>query len=436
MTANPELLRHSEEFRKDVIALSPGIYTATGYAASNVHLLIGDDGIVVIDTTETTRAAENILAELRGISDLPVRMIIYTHSHRDHISGASVFAGDSTPDIVASHLFASDLVDIDTSKPTPDRAMMARTKRQFGMGLSFPEERVNLGCGPGDRPMEGMGAGHLRPTVWITEPRVTVRQSGFELELIHAPGETPDHLVVWLADRGILFCGDNFYKSFPNLYAIRGTAYRDFEAWAATLDQLIALGADILAPGHSRPVFGKAAVAEVLTDYRDAIRHVIAETAKGMNAGMTPDQLAHAVTLPPALAQKPHLREFYGKVSWAVRAYFTGTLGWFDGNPTNLNRLPPADEAERFIALAGGMGAVVEAATTAAETGDLQWSLELCDRLTAAGFPGHRPRLLKADCLERLADLEINATARNYYLVSARELRESNGTGPNDGREQ
>ncbi len=429
MSAHPELVRHSEEFRKEIITLAPGVYTASGYAASNVHFLIGDDGILVIDTTETTRAAENILADMRQISDLPIGTIIFTHSHRDHISGAAVFADGGTPDIVASHLFSSDLVDVDTSKPVPDRAMMARTRRQFGMGLSFPDERVNLGCGPGDRPMEGMGAGHLRPTVWVSAPRREMRRHGFDLDLMHAPGETPDHLVVWLADRKILFCGDNFYKSFPNLYAIRGTPYRDFEAWAETLDLLLGLGAEVLAPGHSRPVFGKSAVAEVLTDYRDAIRHVIAETAKGMNEGMTPDELAHVVSLPPALAQKPHLREFYGKVSWSVRAYFAGTLGWFDGNPTNLNRLSPADEADRFIEMAGGAGAVWEAATAAAGTGDLQWSLELCDRLTAARQMVDKARLLKAECLERLADQEINATARNYYLVCAKDMRRSDGSG-------
>ena len=422
MTAHPALAAHSDEFRKDIIELAPNIYTAVGFAASNVHLLIGDDGVIVIDTTETTKAAQNILAELRRITDLPVTTIIYTHSHRDHISGAAVFADDGDPTIIASHLFASDLVDVDGSKPGPNKALMDRTRRQFGMGLSFPEERVNLGCGPGDRPMEGMGAGFLPPTQRVSEDRVTISRSGFELELVHAPGETPDHLIVWLADRRILFSGDNFYKSFPNLYAIRGTPYRDFDAWAETLDLLAGFEAETLAPGHSRPVVGREAVAEVLTDYRDAIRHVISETAAGINRGLTPDELAHAVALPQRLAGKPHLTEYYGKVAWAVRAYFAGTLGWFDGNPTSLNRLPPVDEAHRIIDLAGGAEQLLGAAESAAGRGDVQWSLELCDRLLAAGQFVDRARSLKIDGLRRLADQEINATARNYYLVCANEL--------------
>jgi uncharacterized sulfatase len=385
-------------------------------------MLVGDDGVVIVDTTESTRAAENILARFRELTDKPVTTIVLTHSHRDHISGVSVFAEGGSPEIIASHRFASDLISIDTSMPAPHAALMARTKRQFGMGLTFPGERVNLGCGPGDRPMEGMGAGFVAPTMLIEAERQSMSRSGIDFELVHAPGETPDHLVVWLARERILFCGDNFYRSFPNLYAIRGTPYRDFDAWADTLDLLLAFDAGVLAPGHSRPVVGNDEVREVLTDYRDAIRHVVSETARGMNAGRTADELAHAVRLPDHLSGKPHLMEFYGKVSWAVRAYCTGTLGWFDGNPSNLNRLAPAEEALRVIRLAGGAEQVLAEARKALNEADYQWSLDLADRLIAANQHGEDARLIKIAAMRALADLEVNATARNYYLVAAKEL--------------
>ncbi len=422
MMAHPELEAHSDEFRKDVIELAPGIYTAVGFAASNVHLLVGDDGLVIIDTTESTRAAANILAEFRKISALPVATIIYTHSHRDHISGATVFADGGEPEIIASHLFRSDLIDIDDTRPSPGRALQQRTVRQFGIGLSFPDERVNLGCGPGDRPLEGLGAGFLSATHVIRKERKRIDRCGFRMELVHAPGETPDHLVAWLPDQKILFCGDNFYKSFPNLYAIRGTPYRDFDSWADTLDGLLQFEAEILSPGHSRPVFGQDAVAEVLRDYRDAIRHIVIECVAGMNAGMGWDDLAHSVKLPPELAGKPHLREFYGKVSWAVRAFCVGRLGWFDGNPSNLNRVSPKDEANGIISLAGGPEAVLKTALSALENGEPQWAMELADRLIFANQLADDAVALKIRCLQSLASGEINATARNYYLSAARDL--------------
>ncbi len=425
MSAHTELIDQNRQFEKQIIELVPGVFGAIGYAASNVYLLVGDDGLIIIDTTETTRAAENIRKEFRKETRKPVRTIIFTHSHRDHIGGASIFAEGHEPEIIASDNFVSDLVAVDSSRPAPTQALMERTRRQFGMGLSFPDERVNLGIGPGDRPMEGMGAGYLEPTHRVENSQTKLTRCGLELELVKAPGETPDHLIVWFPDRRVLFCGDNFYSSFPNLYAIRGTAYRDFNAWADTLDLLLRFEAETLAPGHTAPVAGAAKVREVLTDYRDAIRHIVAETSAGMNRQLGPDELAHTVRLPERLACKLHLKEFYGKISWSVRAYFAGTLGWFDGNPTNLSRLSPTERAARIARLAGGADNLLEKALEATEDADHQWALELTDHLIASGNHASQAKELKIALLRAMADREINAAGRNYYLVSACEIERS-----------
>ena len=424
MNPHPELVAQNRQFEKQVLELAPGIHGAVGFAASNVYMLIGEDGVIIIDTTETTKAAENILTEFRKITDKPVKTIIYTHSHRDHISGATVFAGDENPEIIASDNFESDMVAVDTSRPKPNKAMMARTQKQFGFGLSHPDERVNLGVGPGNRPVEGMGAGYIPPTVRISESRKTIRRCGLELELVKAPGETPDHHVVWVSDRKVLFCGDNFYSSFPNLYAIRGTPYREFNAWADTMDLLMDFEAEVLATGHTMPVIGAEKITQVLTDYRDAINHVVAETAGGMNAGLDPVTIANGLKLPDHLAQKPYLREFYGHVGYASRAYFAGTLGWFDGNPTSLGQLPAAQEAAHFIELIGGSGPVLDAAQNAQKNGDSQWAMELADRLLAANAHPEAAKKVKIEAMRTLADQTINAPTRHYYLLCAKELEE------------
>ena len=420
MPAHPDLLAQSAQFERKLHQLAPNAYAAVGYAASNVHMLVGSSGVVVIDTTETTQAAENILADFRQICGLPVTTIIYTHSHRDHISGATVFAEGRDVELIAADNFASDLVDVDSTRPAPNTALMARTKRQFGFTLA-PDERVSLGVGPGDRPMKGMGAGYIEPTLRISETTKITRE-GFELELAKAPGETPDHLVVWWARKRILFSGDNFYHAFPNLYAIRGTPYRDFDAWADTMDQLMAYEAEILAPGHTSPVIGAAAIRQTLTDYRDAIRHVVAETVAGMNAGLDPVTIAADLRLPDDLAKKPYLQEFYGHIGYASRAYFAGPLGWFDGNPTSLGQLPAATEAAKIIDLAGGSGSVLAAAEAAVRSGEPQWAMELADRLIAANAESDAARQIKAQAMRALADQTRNAPTRNYYLLSAREL--------------
>ncbi|CAN0583145.1 unnamed protein product [Ectocarpus sp. 12 AP-2014] len=188
------------------------------------------------------------------------------------------------------------------------------------------------------------------------------------------------------------------------------------------MDQLMAYQPAILAPGHTTPIIGADAIRTALTDYRDAIRHVIAQTVQGMNAGLDPVTIADGLTLPDDLAQKSYLREFYGHVGHAARAYFAGTLGWFDGNPTSLQQLPPRAEALRIIALAGGDARVLEAAEQALQEGDLQWAMELADRLIAADTQTAAARQIKIAAMRLLADQTINAPMRNYYLLSAREL--------------
>ena len=417
---NQALIDHNKtQFKKSVIQLCPQAWTAVGFAASTQHMIEGKNSVTIIDTSESTSAAEQVLAEFRNITSKPIERIIYTHSHRDHISGATIFAEGRDIPVLASSRFESDLIRQNQNSFAPNKALNRRTLAQFGFGLTA-DQRISLGCGPGDRPIEGMGAGHIAPNQLI-DSNTEIDLDGIKAQLIMAPGETADHMIVWLPEQKVLFPGDNWYHAFPNLYAIRGTAYRDFGTWANSLEVLDQLNAEVLAPGHTMPVVGAANIHEVLTTTREAILHVMEHTAKGMNAGLSMDDIATTIQLPEAIANKPWLGEFYGKASWSARAYSTGTLGWYDGNPTNLGTLSSTTRAKHMADLAGGTEALLEAAT---KTDDLQWRLELCDQLIALGEPAEQ---LKATTMQQLAETEINATARNTYLWEAKQLTDSSG---------
>lgn len=411
-----KLIAHSAEFRKELFQIADNIYFSVGYGASNVTLLVGETSLIVVDTLESTGAAEVLLADLRQISDKPIETIVYTHSHRDHVSGATVFAADHEPTIIArpaetNMLGAKEVAAISR----------LRAKRQFAIGEPS-WVRINLGLGPGERPLKGLGAGII-PANKLVEAKSEVHHiDGFELHFISAPGETPDTMLVWLPQQRILIGADNYYKSFPNLYPIRGSAYRDVALWVQSLDKMLELNAETLLPGHSRPLFGADQIREVLTNYRDGINHILQETLAGMNQGLTIEELVQTVKLPPHLADKSYLQEFYGSVAWSVRAIFTGYLGWFDGNPTNMFPLSPQAEAAEMADLAGGVDALLAKAEEAGENGRFQWALQLADHLVALEQHVDRATALKVAAMTALADQQINATARHYYLTVAHEM--------------
>ena len=404
---------HTEEFRRDIIKVMDNIYFAIGFGAGNSILIEGENGSILIDTLESPERAAELKGEFDKISSKPIKTIIYTHSHKDHVGGASVFLGDKT-EIISRKPFAGLL------GPNAVAAILGkRANRQFGVGLP-PEERLNIGIG--GNYYGGQGDGFVPPTRQFSEGRLSLAQEGIRLELISAPGETDDQLLVWLPEQEVLISGDNYYKSFPNLYAVRGTPYRDIGIWAETIDRMIDFNAQYLLPGHSRMISGRETIRETLTNYRRAIDFVLRETLKFINQGLTPDELVEAVKLPPDLAAKPYLQEFYGTVQWSVRSIFTGYLGWFDGNPTNLNPLAPKTEAEHMAGLAGGSESLYQKAQNALDREDFQWAMQLADYLMILEEYVPEAKQIKIQSCRALARKQTSACGRNYYFVCAREM--------------
>jgi alkyl sulfatase BDS1-like metallo-beta-lactamase superfamily hydrolase len=238
---------------------------------------------------------------------------------------------------------------------------------------------------------------------------------------VHAPGETPDQIFVWLPDKKVLLPGDNFYKSFPNLYAIRGTAYRDVMDWVESLDKMRALHPEYLVPSHTRPISGADEIQATLTDYRDAIQFVHDQTVRAMNQGLTPDEIVQRVRLPDHLASRPYLQEYYGTVEWSVRSIFTGYLGWFSGDAADLFPLDARNRAEKIAELAGGREPLLERARAALADGESQWALELAGAVIELDGGDEEARAIRAAALRALAAAQVSANGRHYYLTQAME---------------
>ncbi len=419
ISGNEKLLKHSEEFTPYVYQVTDNVWCAVGYGLANSIMIEGDNGLIIIDTMESNDEAEKVLKEFRKISSKPVTNVILTHNHTDHVMGTQAYSEGQKIEIYGHETLDGNFQRI-ANKMRP--IVGTRSLRMFGTFLT-PDELVNSGIGPFLAIDENTTMGYMRPTVTFSD-KLEVTIEGQKIELIYARGETDDQIYVYLPEQNALFCGDNYYKSFPNLYTIRGTTFRSLEKWFMSIDQIREIKPEHLIPSHSRPVSGKQEIYDRMTNYRDAIQYVHDQGIRGINSGYTPDELVEYVKLPRHLAELPYLQEFYGKVSWSLRSLFTGNLGWFSGDSADLSPLTREKQDQMIIDLAGSWDALMEKAENYASNNEYQATLQLSGTLIRTE-PGNGDAIdLRIKALVALGEMEYNANARHYYLTEAYELRE------------
>ena len=414
------LINHTNEFNKEIYTYkTPGglIHIAVGFGIANSIMIEGKDGNIIVDVTDSVSEAEKVYSIFKKKNSNPIKAIIYTHNHGDHTFGAEYFIkSQEDKPLVIAHESTDYYVQRIMGIINP--IISKRSTRMFGTLL--PDDQfINAGIGPSlnvsDSPI-----GYIEPdTVFKDELKIEI--AGINLELYHAPGETNDQIFVWLPDHKALMPGDNIYNTFPNLYTIRGTTHRNVIGWVKSIDHMRSFNPEYLFPSHTKPLSGEDVMSS-LTIYRDAIQYVHDQTIRLMNEGYYPDEIVELIELPDELSSSTFLREFYGTIRWSVKSIYSGYLGWFNGNPADLDPLSRKEKAIRISNLAGGDENLFNELKRAVKEEDMQWALQLSEHLINLEYKISETNKLKSKALFYEGIRSSNPNKRNYFLTVAMEL--------------
>ncbi|MGY1669053.1 alkyl/aryl-sulfatase [Geodermatophilus sp. SYSU D00710] len=425
-TVHPSLWRQAQLCRiNGLFEVTDGIYQIRGFDLSNMTIVEGDTGVVVVDpliSAETAAAGLALYRRNRG--DRPVTAVVYTHSHGDHFGGVRGVLPDGAGGvpILAPAGFLEHAV---SENVYAGGAMLRRGDYMYGM---------LLGAGPTGQTSTGLGIagstgtpGLLAPTVDVTRTGQVETVDGVRIVFQLTPGtEAPAEMNSHFPDRRALCMAENATHNMHNLLTLRGALVRDPRVWSRYLDEAIELfGADtdVAFASHHWPTWGAENVVRFLAEQRDLYAYLHDQTLRMLNEGLTGMEIAEEFRLPPALDSAWHARGYYGSVSHNVKAIYQRYLGWFDGHPSSLWAHPPQAAATRYVDVIGGLGAVLEKARGYADAGDLRFAAELLKHAVFAEPEDADARNALAGVYERLGYGCENATWRGFYLTGAKELR-------------
>ena len=332
------------------------IYKATGFG--NTFMVVTNEGNVIIDTSLPAMAPKHKQL-LTAVSDEAVHSIIITHGHGDHTGGVALWREPKTQVIAQQNM-----VEFLNYQKRLGKLFMQRNSAQFGFDLV---------TSPASTTSQSAGVNMLPNTLF--DRRLDLTLGGEQFEILHTPAETYDALTVWMPEYKAAFVGDLFYRSFPNIYTLRGTKPRWALDYIESINRVLALQPEILLPSHGEPILGNKAIRGEMIRYRDAIQYVHDQTVQGMNQGRDVFSLMREIKLPAEL----DVGEAYGWVSWSVRGIYEGYMGWFDGDPVNMYAQSPQSIYADLVELAGGAENVVALAKETLDGGNAVKALLLIE---------------------------------------------------------
>ena len=419
-----------------------GVYQVRGYDMANLTVIKGDTGWIVFDplmSVECSQAAMQLIEE--NLGKYPIKAVIISHSHADHFGGIlGVMAEEDKADeaLPFEEQIASGKIPVITPVGFTEHAVRENVYAGKGMGRrSNYQYGVLLTPGVTGKLAQGIGMGQstgtvsfLTPSYEITETGETLTIDGVELEFQLTPGtEAPAEMNTWLPQHKALWVAENCTGTLHNLYTLRGAEVRDGAAWASYITEAITRYGkemEVTFQSHNWPHWGNEVVNDYMVNTAAVYKYINDQTLTYINQGYTSDEISNMIELPEELNRIWYTRQYYGTVAHNAKAVYQKFMGWYDGNPVNLNPLTPSDSAKKWVEYLGDTDRVLQMAKADFDKGEYQWVAEVTNTLVFADPTNIDARLLCADALEQLGYQAESGPWRNEYLTAAQELRYGN----------
>ena len=428
-SVNPSLWRQAQlNLKHGLFKVTDRIYQVRGFDLSNMTIVEGDSGLIVIDpllTAETARAAIDVYYKYRPKK--PIVAVIYSHSHVDHFGGVKGVVSQDDVKAGKVKIYAPEgfMEEAISENIFAGNAMSRRAQYMYGALLpKGPQGQVDAGLG------KTVSLGTITlipPTDLIGKTGETRTIDGVRIEFQMAPGsEAPAEMLMYFPQWRALCAAEDATHNLHNLYTIRGAQVRDANQWWRALDETIdryGNRTDVIFAQHHWPKWGQQNITGFLSRQRDAYKFIHDQTLHLANQGYTMTEVGERVKLPPSLASQWDLRDYYGTVNHNAKAVYQRYLGWYSGDPADLHPLPPEESAQRYVQYMGGADKILAQASKSYAQGDYRWVAQVVKHVVYADPSNQAARKLEADALEQLGYQTEAASWRSAYLVGAYELR-------------
>ena len=416
--AHPDLVNFNKQFETPrLVKMGERVHMAFGYDYANYGFIEGDDGIIIVDAGWHMDQTRSAWADYRKLSDKPVKAVIYTHVHNDHVGGVRVIVPESEKRHIPvyAHRSWSDMV----GRQTSPLSGLVEQRAASQMGMYLPEGlEGSVGSSVGAMPRLAGGASFIEPTDTFDE-ELEVEISGVRIKMIHAPGDTSGGIIVWLPDDKVMFGADSLVGVFPAVITARHEPSRDPYAMVETLNVISQFPTEYLIPGHGRPVVGREEVYQFVRDAHDGGLYLLDQTLRYMAMGLNADEIIDRLELPPHIANNPDLQFHYHRMEWKIRGIYAKYAGWTTTDPLKKTRLTDSEEAKRLVPLLGGVKGTLKSAEAAYEDSDPRWAATLATLVLQLEPANVDAKEIKIASYRSIAYNTRSANERHYLLTAA-----------------